>query len=192
MHLYWQIKQVNTIGNKRYIDRCNTFGGRRSGDLFITFMSLVLWIAENCEQVKNPNGYIDDCFGVEQSDVIEKYEPYGVEMPVSQSWLLQLWDWLHIPHKPSKQIHSEKITIIGIEVDANELMLMLPEENHNQLLEELDCFIICKGWRPKRLPLQDYQALGGWINWALNVYPLLCPSLSNLYAKLQGLTWLDD
>lgn len=82
-------------------------------------------------------------------------------MPVSQSQLLQLWDQLHIPHKPSKQIHSEKITIIGIEVDTNELMLTLPEENCNQLLEELDHFTIRKGWQPKRLPLRDYQALGG-------------------------------
>lgn len=65
MHPYWQIKQVNTIDDKRYIDRCNAFSGRRPGDLFIAFMSLVLWIAENCEGVKNPNGYVNNCFRVE-------------------------------------------------------------------------------------------------------------------------------
>lgn len=23
----------------------------------------------------------------------------------------------------------------------------------------------------------------GWFNWALNVYPLFCPALNNIYAK---------
>lgn len=90
MHPYWQIKQVNTIDDQCYIDCCNTFGGWWSGDLFIAFMSLVLWMAENCEGVKNPNGYVDDCFGVEQADKMERYDPYDIEMPVSQSRLLQL------------------------------------------------------------------------------------------------------
>ena len=32
--------------------------------------------------------------------------------------------------------------------------------------------------------LRDFQHLAGWFNWALNVYPLLKPSLSNVYAKM--------
>lgn len=45
MHPYWQIKQVNTIDGLRYINRNNVFGGHRSGDLFMAFMALVLWVA---------------------------------------------------------------------------------------------------------------------------------------------------
>lgn len=192
MYPYWQIKQVNTIDSLCYIDHCNAFGGRQSGDLFIAFMSLVLWIAENCEGVKNLNGYVDDCFGVEQADEMERYDPYGIEMPASQLRLLRLWDQLQIPYKPKKQIHGKCLTIIGIEVDTNELTLTLLEDKHHQLIQEMDRFIIQKGKWPKRLPLRNYQALGGWINWALNVYLLLQPSLSNLYAKLRGLIRLDD
>ena len=32
--------------------------------------------------------------------------------------------------------------------------------------------------------LKDFQRLAGWFNWALNVYPLLQPALSNVYAKM--------
>ncbi|KAF8801433.1 hypothetical protein BYT27DRAFT_7009647, partial [Phlegmacium glaucopus] len=33
--------------------------------------------------------------------------------------------------------------------------------------------------------LKDFQHLTGWINWALNAYPLLRPGLSNVYKKMQ-------
>ncbi|KAG0701877.1 hypothetical protein DFH29DRAFT_805771 [Suillus ampliporus] len=46
--------------------------------------------------------------------------------------------------------------------------------------------------------LQDFQHLTGHLNWALNVYPLLCPGLSALYAKMAGklekkaLIWVNN
>lgn len=45
MHPYWQIKQVNTVDGLHFINHNNVFGGRWSGDLFISFMALTLWIA---------------------------------------------------------------------------------------------------------------------------------------------------
>ncbi|KAF8223351.1 hypothetical protein L208DRAFT_1317156 [Tricholoma matsutake] len=32
--------------------------------------------------------------------------------------------------------------------------------------------------------LRDFQHLAGWVNWALNAYPLLHPGLSCLYEKM--------
>ncbi|KAF8240279.1 hypothetical protein L208DRAFT_1352889 [Tricholoma matsutake] len=32
--------------------------------------------------------------------------------------------------------------------------------------------------------LKDFQHLAGWVNWSLNVYPLLRPSLSSIYEKM--------
>jgi len=46
MHPHFQIKQVNTIGGQRYIDRNNSFGGSGSGALFISVNSCVAWIAK--------------------------------------------------------------------------------------------------------------------------------------------------
>ena len=40
-----------------------------------------------------------------------------------------------------------------------------------------------KGVRRK---VKEWQQLAGWINWVLNVLPLLRPSLNNIYAKLKG------
>jgi hypothetical protein len=37
-----------------------------------------------------------------------------------------------------------------------------------------------------RRKVREWQQLAGWINWVLNVYPLLWPSLNNIYAKLRG------
>jgi len=37
----------------------------------------------------------------------------------------------------------------------------------------------------QRRSLKDFQCLAGWINWALNVFPLLCPGLSGIYNKMR-------
>lgn len=194
VHFLWQLKQVVTVEGGRYVDRCVAFGGKRSGDLFIAFMSLVLWIAENVGGVVNPSAYCDDSFGVDriEKDGMEWYAPYAMLMPPSQARMLTLWDELRIPHKKKKQLSGSTLTIIGIEVDANALTLTLPSSRKQELLNELDRFIFAIGQPGKRRRLKDYQMLAGWINWALNVFPLVRPCLSNLYAKLRGLTRLQD
>ena len=45
MHVKWQIKQINTVGEQRYVDCCNAFGGHGSGSIWIAFNSLVTWVA---------------------------------------------------------------------------------------------------------------------------------------------------
>ena len=37
-----------------------------------------------------------------------------------------------------------------------------------------------------RRKVKEWQQLAGWVNWALNVYPLLRPALNNLYSKIRG------
>ena len=34
--------------------------------------------------------------------------------------------------------------------------------------------------------MKEWQRVAGWVNWALNIYPLLRPALNNVYAKLKG------
>jgi len=46
VHPYWQIKQVNRIDGLLHVDRNSAFGGRASGCNWISFMSLVSWIAK--------------------------------------------------------------------------------------------------------------------------------------------------
>ena len=110
------------------------------------------------------------------------YAPYDCELPKQQTKLLELWDELGIPHKREKQIYGKKLTVLGIVVDVEELSFVLTEEAHVQLTNELEEW----SQRGVRKRVKEWQQVAGWINWALNVYPLLCPALSNVYVKLKG------
>jgi len=180
MHPLWQIKQVNTIQGHRHIDRRNCFGGKGSGSLFISFNSLVTWIGKNKYGIEDLGAYSDDSFGIELAKNSTVYEPYNRIMPTNQVTLLNLWDRLGIPHKEKKQLFGSKLTIIGIEVDADELTLTLPDENRSELIAQLYDFSRTPVKTGVKYTLKDFQRLAGWFNWALNVYPLLKPALSNV------------
>lgn len=72
--------------------------------------------------------------------------------------------------------------MIGINVDAQKLSLNLPDESRSRLVDEL---IAWAKWKKKER-VKKWLALGGWINWALNVFPQLRPALNNFYPKLTG------
>jgi hypothetical protein len=184
MHPLWQIKQVNTIERKRHVDRRNCFGGKGSGSLFIGVNSLVTWIGKNEYHIPDLGTYSDDSFGVELAKNMSIYKPYDKAMPTSQVTLLSLWDRLGIPHKERKQLFGNQLTIIGIDVDANNLTLTMPEENKKDLIQHLSEFARTPERSGVKYSLKDFQRLAGWFNWALNVYPLLKPALSNVYAKM--------
>jgi len=80
---------------------------------------------------------MDDSFRIDEYRNVIWYPHYVKNMPANQVKLLSLWDELGIPHKPHKQVFGDKLTIIGIEVNANSLTLMLPEQRLHDLLEEL-------------------------------------------------------
>ena len=98
--------------------------------------------------------------------------------------LTSLWDDLGIPHDERKQISGPSIPIIGIQVDPNELSYTLPEDSRERLLRELREWVSQK----KKRNVRSWQQHAGWVNWCLNVYPLLRPALSNVYDKLRTQT----
>jgi hypothetical protein len=67
---------------------------------------------------------------------------------------------------------------------ANDLTLTLPPQNKSELLAHLKDFAQTPEKCGVKYALKDFQRLAGWFNWALNVYPLLRPALSNIYAKM--------
>lgn len=184
MHPLWQIKQINTIQGQRHVDRRNCFGGKGSGSLFIGVNGLVTWIGRNECDIPDLLSYSDDSFGVELARNITYYEPYERSMPSSQTTLLTLWDRLGIPHKEKKQLSGSNLTIIGIDVDANNMTLTLPSDKKSELVAQLNDFARTPEGNGVKYALKDFQRLAGWFNWALNVYPLLKPALSNVYAKM--------
>ena len=184
---FWQIKQIVTVDSQRHVDRNVCFGNSSSAGIFISFNSLVAWIAKYVKLLPYLSGYMDDSSGCNLAGDVMYYEPYGKNLPTDQCRLLLLWDELGIPHKPHKQVSGSPLTIIGIDVDANLMTLSLPTSAKDRLVAEL------RFWAEKpskassgSFKLKYWERLAGWFNWALNVYPLLRPALNNVYPKIAG------
>ena len=184
---FWQIKQIVTVDGERYVDRNLAFGSSASCGIFISFNSLVAWIAKNERGVRYLANYVDDSSGCDLTGNTLFYEPYGKFLPANQMKLLCLWDDLGIPHKPHKQVFGSPLVIIGIEVDPNLMTLTLPPDATQRLLEELVLWSSKpSGSSSGSFKLKHWERLAGWFNWALNVFPLLRPALNNIYAKMGG------
>jgi len=169
VHPYWQIKQVNRIDGLLHVDRNSAFGGRASGCNWISFMSLVSWIAKKRRNIELLATYSDDSFGPEDANNVTWYQPYRKFMPSNQAKMLQLWDEINLPHKEKKQVSGSVLTIIGIEVDANALTMTMPHDSLRELISAITNFTT----NQHRFTLKEWQRLAGWFNWSLNVFPLL-------------------
>ncbi|KAG2738748.1 DNA/RNA polymerase [Suillus brevipes Sb2] len=182
MHPLWQVKQIVTFDGNRFVDRRNVFGGRASQRIYHAFMSLVIWIAIVKILIYYIYIYVDDSFSFQRKEEMELYAPYHKVLPRNLCKLLRLWDRLGVPHEERKQIFGEELPIIGFDVDPNLLRVRMSDESRLDLISSIQSFAI----HGTRRSLRDFQRLAGHLNWALNVYPLLRPGLSALYAKTAG------
>jgi len=182
VHPLWQIRQIVTIDGLCHVNHCNHFGNRAAGRVWGCFIGLVLWIAIFIKGLDDLLGYIDDDFSWEFESNVLWYKPYHKYFPAKQCQFLKLWDELGIPHKEKKQVFRSPLTIIGLDVDPNTMTITMPLQAHDNLILAIHTFA-CEG---RRHPLHKFQSLTGWINWALNAYPLLRPGLSVMYAKMSG------
>jgi hypothetical protein len=182
----WQIRQINTIDGMRHVDCCVAFGGWRSGDIFIVFMSLILWIAQYKRKVPNPNSFVGDTFAIQIGTKTVYHAFFDKRIPIDQARMLTLWDKLGIPYKLPKQQHGMTLTILDIEVNAMTLSFTLPKEKREELVSEMERFIFWQGGKSNHFSLREMQMLAGWVNWSLNVYPLLQPALCNVYARVRN------
>ncbi|KAG2108750.1 uncharacterized protein F5147DRAFT_773554 [Suillus discolor] len=98
MHQLWQAKQVLTFRGQWHINHCNNFGGRGSPKVWISFMSLMAWIAIHHTLIKALKLYMDNSFSFEVAGWTLYYEPYQCHFPEKQTHLLQLWDEIGVPH----------------------------------------------------------------------------------------------
>ena len=184
MSPYWQIFQAVTIDGQRHIDRCNTFGGRGSLRIWLAFYSCVAWIAVKKRGVSALMVYVDDNAGIQLRRLVQWYIRYGFYMPRDQVRLLTLWDDIGLDHEPPKQEYAPWVVLIGFGIDADSSHASLPADAKDKLLAALADF--CAPSNGRRRTLAEFQSLAGYVNWALNVFPLLRPALSTLYDKIAG------
>ena len=185
LHPLWQVKQIITIDNCRHVDRCTSFGGRGSCRDYTAFMGLVLWIAIFVKLIADLFGYIDDNFGFDEEGNVMWYELYQCYYPSKQTRLLQLWDEIGLSHEKSKQEYAPVLRIIGFMVDTKIMRVSMDEEDRSRLIHQVSSFSATAPGGTRRT-LREFQQLAGWINWSFNVFPLLKPALSNVYAKIGG------
>jgi hypothetical protein len=55
----WQAKQTVTLNGNWYVNRCNCFGNRALYKVFLSFTSLVAWIAEHISGIMHLKAYVD-------------------------------------------------------------------------------------------------------------------------------------
>ncbi|KIY50106.1 hypothetical protein FISHEDRAFT_72026 [Fistulina hepatica ATCC 64428] len=177
-----RIRQTVVLDAERCMDFDNDFGGGGSGRVWSIFFALVLWITTFIKFILDLFAYVDDSFSWDFADNLVLYEPYQDWYLAKQVTLLQLWDELGIPHEKRKQEWGSSLTIIGLLVNAADMTIMMPDQSRHDLIAALRAFAVPK----HRRPLVEFQRLSGWVNWALNVYVLLCPGLNTLYAKIRN------
>ncbi|KAG2067630.1 hypothetical protein BDR04DRAFT_1129544 [Suillus decipiens] len=83
--------------------------GRGSPKVWISFMSLVAWIAIHHILIDALKTYMDDSFSFLVAGCILYYAPYDGYSPVKQTHLLQFWD----------QVSGAPLTVIGFDVNSN-------------------------------------------------------------------------
>ena len=185
LHPLWQVKQIVTVDGERHVDHCTTFGGRGSCRSFTSFMGLVVWIAIFVKSIRDLLSYMDDSFSYDVEGNVAWYGPYQCYYPSKQTKLLELWDEIGLPHEKPKQEYGRQLRITGFMVDPNEMRVTMDDEDKTKLLDRVTSFAHTAPQGTRR-SLREFQQLAGWINWALNVFPLLKPGLSNVYDKMSG------
>ncbi|KAJ3924834.1 MAG: hypothetical protein NXY57DRAFT_907728, partial [Lentinula lateritia] len=126
----------------------------------------------------------NNTFGWDFEGNLAYYAPYAKFYPSRQTRLLEFWDDIGLPHDKPKQKWGTELLILGFNVDPNAMTIMMTVEARLDLIRAIQKFTgVGNHWM-----LKEYQHLAGWINWALNVYPLLHPGLSALYEKMAGKT----
>ena len=181
MHPLWQLRQVVMIQDSYHVDNNNNFGNRGAGRLWVTFFGLILWIAVIVLYISDLFAYVDDAFSWEFADSLVYYPPYDKLLPTKQARLLTLFDDVGVPHEERKQVYGSPLQIIGFDVDPNSMTITMPAAARDELVSAVRAFANPR----QRRSLKDFQRLAGWVNWSLNVYPLLRPALSGIYEKMR-------
>ena len=130
MHPLWQIKQIVSFHLKRYVDHCNVFGGHASQRIWHAFMSLVIWIAVMKYLSQLLYIYVDDSFSVQKRGGERLfYKRYHKYLPSNLIRLLQLWDFIGLPHEERKHVLGDVLPIIGFEVDPNLMRVRMSDKS---------------------------------------------------------------
>jgi len=141
-----------------------------------------MWIAIFVYLCPDLLHYMDDAWSYEMDPILVYYEPYDCCFPHKQVKLLLLYDELGLPHIKQKQVFGKSLKIIGMVVDPTNMTISMSLNARNDLTAAIRAFVDTS--QSRRHPVIEWQWILGWINWALNAYPLVFPALQLAYAKI--------
>ena len=90
-------------------------------------------------------------------------------------------------YEDQKQEFGSTLCVIGFIVNPNTMTITIPDDAHAKLLSSISDFVNIANTDCHHT-LRKFQALAGYMNWALNVYILGHPGLSTLYSKIASKT----
>ena len=184
MHPLCQIRKVITIDGLRHVDWCMVFSSYSLPHIWCMFMGLVIWIVIHMWKLLDLLHYMDNAFRYKYDPKPVYYTPYNNYLLEKQAGLLLLWDKIGLPHERHKQVFGPAIKIIGFWVDPQDLSFFRSTASKAKLITSIQNFVNTSTLHTH--PLMEWQHILGWINWGLNVFPLLCPSLQCSYEKISG------
>ena len=90
-------------------------------------MSLVLWVAVMKLLMHFLYLYVDDSFSAQKRGERLSYKGYQKTLPSNLTQLLQLWDFIGLPHTECKQGFGAELPIIEFEVTLNLMRVRMSE-----------------------------------------------------------------
>ena len=124
---------------------------------------------------------MDDFFGWDFTNNLSLF--HGQLCPNRQVQLLRLWNLIACPFSDKKQEQGSILKIIGFYVDINQGSISLTLNSIHNIIEKISTFLDSP---QRKAHLQEWQQLGGHLNWVLNILPWGQPALSKLYRKTSG------
>lgn len=149
-----------TWNNLFYYDKCLPMGASSSCQIFEKFSSSLQWVMENKYHAAGVSHVIDDFIFVGP--------PNSSKCREDLNQFFQLCNRIGVPIKMEKTVFpSTVITIYGIEVDSEHLLVRLPEDKVLKIRLALN-----SAHKRKKMKLKELQSLIGLLNFACLV---VCP-----------------
>ena len=101
----------------------------------------MLWIGIFKKGLPDLLHYVDDAFSYDPDEELEFYAPYEPYYPKKQVGLLKIFDEVGIPHEKRKQEFGCQLTIIGLRVCLDSMMIVMPDEKQESLADEVLRFL---------------------------------------------------
>jgi len=181
MHPLWQLKQINTFQGLRHVDCNMTFGSCSVPKIWCSFFGLVIWIVIYIFLCADLLHYMDDAWSYETELALVYYSPYDTFYPCKQVKLMQLYDYLGLPHAKKKQVFQAGARkSLACTLILQLMTITMPAMARDSLISAIRAFVDTAISR--RCSLLDWQCiLGGSIG--VNAFPLLRPALQSAYSK---------